>query len=165
MRQRDFLRKVVMEPNFAINRDMDNYPSLLLRTRHTLTFCGYVGVRSGLPLFGSHEERLQGKIDQLSGGNKEIHGGITFGGRLTPQQYGNHPVGDFIHVDDYWFFGFNTTGPTDLYPADACGSVRDPEGIFRHKTYRDYNYCKQILKRLRELIVRVDMGLIEGWGW
>jgi hypothetical protein len=96
------------EPDKRQWRDEETgYPCLIVRTPHTGSLCGYVGVSESHPCFGK-----DGDDCEIS-----VHGGITF---AEPCLSGDESRG-ICHIDpsndNVWWLGFDTAHLFDYMPA------------------------------------------------
>lgn len=136
-----------------------------IRRNGLKALCGYVGVPQGHPLYGKHysddvipppgllERPVDidkvGAINVLIHGLRkpedegyslailiDVHGGLTFSGRMEDDQ-------------SLWWFGFDCSHAGDLVPGMQLDSLFNTEVV-----YRDINYvtaeCESLAKQLAE---------------
>lgn len=118
-----------------------NYGCYIYRHPKYGHLCGYVDIPADHPLFGID---YRSNIFDMVIGNLEVHGGITFSGRLE-----NHYNLDDLHD---WLIGFDCNHVNDYAPFRPCD---ESEVIELKQEYRDAGYvaaeCKRLAKQIKAL--------------
>lgn len=132
------------EPDEAEWVDADTgYKCRIVRNEHTGTLCGYVGVPRG--------HRLHGMTYQDAEKNYPfyVHGGLTYSGGMREP------------LDDYHYFGFDTTHGGDLSPGIVLSMLKcvgDATGFHEGETYRTWDYVKNNVQVLASQLRYFNKG-------
>lgn len=110
--------------------------------------CGYVDIPTTHPLFGI--DKASEMFDQIAG-NLEVHGSISFTGRLT-NYYNNKELPDYLDDDHDWLIGFDCNQVNDYAPFRPYD---ESMLIDFEREYRTAKYvadeCKKLAKQLKAL--------------
>lgn len=125
-----------------------NYGCYIYRHPRMGHLCGYVDIPADHPLFGID---YRNTIFNMVIGNLEVHGGITFTGRLE-NLYNNKELPRYLDELHDWLIGFDCNHAEDYAPLSYC----KPYGELDVKReYRDAGYvaaeCKKLAKQLKKL--------------
>lgn len=134
------------EPDRVVWLDPDTgYPCLILRNPLG-ALCGYVGVPVGHPCYGFSCTDVESKY------NIDVHGGLTFDGRV----FGMPESPLFRLGTNLWFgqwFGFDCSHYMDYLPNFQMGFY--PRDTERKNTYRELAYvekeCRLLAKQFKAL--------------
>lgn len=115
-----------------------NLDCLIVRSKGSGAWCGYVAVTEGHPLFGV----------EYSGADVEVHGSLTYSGFCMETDDESQFV---CHVpqpgrpDRVWWLGFDCSHLYDLAPAYVA---RHPDWLEADSRYRDRHYVEREVRSL-----------------
>lgn len=125
-----------------------NYGCYIYRHPRMGHLCGYVDIPADHPLFGID---YRNNIFDMVIGNLEVHGGITFTGRLE-NFYNNKELPSYLDELHDWLIGFDCNHVNDYAPFRPYD---DSMLIAFDREYRDADYvaneCKKLAKQLKAL--------------
>lgn len=145
------IKNKVWEKERNIYRFIDketNYGCYIYRHPRYGHLCGYVDIPADHPLFGID---YRNNIFDMIIGNLEVHGGITFSGRLE-NFYNNKELPRYLDELHDWLIGFDCNHVNDYAPFRPYD---DSMIIGFDREYRDADYvaaeCKKLAKQLKKL--------------
>lgn len=125
-----------------------NYGCFIYRHPRYGHLCGYVDIPATHPLFGID---YRSNIFDMIIGNLEVHGGITFTGRLE-NPYNINELPDYFDDLHDWLIGFDCNHAEDYAPFKPCD---EGEVIELKQEYRTARYvadeCRKLAKQLKKL--------------
>lgn len=125
-----------------------NYGCYIYRHPRMGHLCGYVDIPATHPLFGID---YRNNIFDMIIGNLEVHGGITFTGRLE-NFYNNKELPDYLDELHDWLIGFDCNHAEDYAPFRPYD---ESMVIEFDREYRTMGYvvdeCRKLAKQLKKL--------------
>lgn len=154
------------EPD-RVEFEHQGFPCLANRNA-LLTWCGYVAVPRGHPLWEvdfpscSKKKTCKTYCKHSPEAMLEVHGGLTYAG---------HCQGEICHVpkpgepDDVWWFGFDCGHAFDLTPGFLTLEKTIPGfkySMLEHETYRDLVFVKGEIRRLANQLRAMAIKTLDG---
>lgn len=130
-------------------------PCLAVRSPHTGSWCGYVGVTEDHKWFGIDYDEAQVDID--------AHGGLTFSNFCSEHAEKEQHICHIVEPgepDRVWWFGFDCAHADDLMPAVAAAlkkyAIEGKYTFMRWDHYRDLAYIQAECARIAQQLIKKD---------
>lgn len=125
-------------------------PCLAVRSPHTGSWCGYVGVEEGHRYFGVDYNDVD--ID--------CHGGPTFSAFCSGKEHGICHLPAPGEADKVWWLGFDCAHAFDLMPNIAAKmkhlAIEDKFTFMNWDTYRNLAYVQAECARIAQQLIKKD---------